>query len=118
MHASLGFLLFTQHLRVGPGHAVVDLGCGDGKICFGAAAAGAHAIGATRFFVPALPELIRYGTGVDLDAALVSACTASAARLRHAHLLKFFVADILDMDALAAVHHFAGRDHATVIAMY
>jgi predicted RNA methylase len=118
MHASLGFLLFTQHLRVGPGHAVVDLGCGDGKICFGAAAAGAHAIGATRFLVPAVSALIRCGTGVDLDAALVSACTASAASLSHAHLLKFVVADILDFDTLAAVHDFAGQDHATVIAMY
>jgi cyclopropane fatty-acyl-phospholipid synthase-like methyltransferase len=37
--------MFAQHLRIGPGHVVVDLGCGDGKICFAAAAAGAHAIG-------------------------------------------------------------------------
>ena len=50
----LCFLMFAQHLRIGPGHVVVDLGCGDGKICFAAAAAGAHAIG---ILSPSLPFL-------------------------------------------------------------
>ncbi len=60
----------------------------------------------------------RLAAGVDLDPALISACSVSAASLSHAHLLNFFVADILDLDTLAAVHDFAGPGCAVVIAMY
>jgi hypothetical protein len=58
------------------------------------------------------------GSGVDLDTSLISACSAAAAALHHAHLLNFFVADILELDTLAAARNFAGRDSAVVIAMY
>ncbi len=74
------------------------------------------------YFVPVAflssPALTRLDAGVDLDPALISACSVSAASLSHAHLLNFFVADILDLDTLAAVHDFAGPGCAVVIAMY
>ena len=74
------------------------------------------------YFVPVAflssPALTRLDAGVDLDPALISACSVSAASLSHAHLLNFFVADILDLDTLAAVHDFAAPGCAVVIAMY
>ena len=74
------------------------------------------------YFVPVAslssPALTRLGAGVDLDPALISACSVSAASLSHAHLLNFFVADILDLDTLAAAHDFAAPGCALVIAMY
>ena len=54
---------------------------------------------------------------MDLDDALVGACSAAAALLNHAHLLNFFTSDILELDPLAAAHSFAGAGCAVVIAM-
>jgi hypothetical protein len=63
-------------------------------------------------------SLTCHDSGIDLDADLVSTCAAYAAALPHTHLLKFFTADILEVDTMAVVREFAGLDCDVVVAMY